>query len=100
MTYLLKAFRHKTSTATDRGARPPPAPTTAAVGVSSPTRATLLVVDDSPVNRDLIRETLEPFGYRVLTAQSVAEGLVRLGAEAPDLILSDLHMPGADGFNF
>jgi two-component system cell cycle response regulator len=75
------------------------APAAAAAAITQPSHATLLVVDDSPVNRELICSTLEPSGYRVLPTQSVTEALALLREEVPDLILSDLHMPGADGFN-
>lgn len=61
--------------------------------------ATILVVDDSAVNRELIRDTLAPLGYEVWLAASVEQALARAKKSAPDLILSDLHMPGADGFN-
>jgi two-component system, cell cycle response regulator len=62
--------------------------------------ARILVVDDSSTNRELIYQTLTPCGYDVRLAESVAEAMRQLGAEMPDLILSDLHMPGEDGFNF
>jgi CheY-like chemotaxis protein len=60
----------------------------------------ILVVDDSHVNRELLRSTLEPCGYRVTLAPSVEEGLALAQQSPPDLILSDLHMPGQDGFMF
>jgi two-component system, cell cycle response regulator len=61
---------------------------------------TILVVDNSPVNIELLRSIFEPFGYEILAAQNIRQGL-RLAREAgPDLILSDLHMPGGDGFDF
>jgi two-component system cell cycle response regulator len=63
-------------------------------------RATILVVDNSRVNIDLARGTLEPFGYRVVAAHTVQEGLALARRAAPDLILSDLHMPGEDGYAF
>ena len=63
------------------------------------TKATVLVVDDSPTNCELIDQTLTPFGYRVRIAHSVQVGLELAAASVPDLILSDLHMPGEDGFN-
>ncbi len=62
--------------------------------------ATILVVDDSPVNLDLIRSTLEPSGYSVLVAKSVEEGIAMARAKRPDLILSDLHMPIETGYRF
>ena len=78
--------------------KPPPAAEPESAIPAAPLRATVLVVDDSPVNRDLIRDTLQPSGYRVRLAQSPAEALELLAVELPDLILSDLHMPGEDGF--
>jgi two-component system cell cycle response regulator len=62
--------------------------------------AVILVVDDAPTNRDLIYQTLTPYGYDVRLADSVADAMLQLAALTPDLILSDLHMPGENGFNF
>lgn len=62
--------------------------------------AVILVVDDAPTNRDLIYQTLTPYGYDVRLADSVPEAMQLLAAFTPDLILSDLHMPGENGFNF
>jgi len=63
-------------------------------------RATLLVVDNSPTNLDLMRSLFEPFGYRVITANNVEAGMALAYQFHPDLILSDVHMPGADGYEF
>jgi two-component system cell cycle response regulator len=62
--------------------------------------ASILVVDDAPTNRELIYQTLTPCGYDVRLADSVASAMQQLRDFTPDLILSDLHMPGEDGFNF
>jgi len=62
--------------------------------------ASILVVDNSPVNLSLMRSTLEPFGYLICTAASVKDGLELARAAPPDMILSDLHMPGLDGYDF
>ena len=64
------------------------------------TGARILVVDDNPVNRELLRATLVPAGYEVKIAGSVSEGLENARAAAFDLILSDIHMPERDGFHF
>jgi two-component system, cell cycle response regulator len=76
-----------------------PAPTvdTASLGVKG---ATILVVDDLPVNRELIRNTLEPFGYMLFFAESAQQGWERAQRDRFDLILCDLHMPNEDGFDF
>lgn len=65
----------------------------------APTRATILIVDDSPVNQELMRSVLEPFGYAVVTAGGVSEALVLAREHSPALIVSDLHMPGQTGFD-
>ena len=72
---------------------PPPAATPAAGG------RTVLVVDNSPVNLSLMRSTLQPFGYEVLSAGSVREALQIAQQRAIDLILSDVHMPGQSGYD-
>ena len=59
----------------------------------------ILVVDDVDSNRELLREILEPLGYRVRTADRVARALELAAEERPDLIVTDLHMPGGDGFH-
>jgi len=61
---------------------------------------TILVVDNSPVNITLSRGMLEPFGYEIISAKSVDEAMQLLEEAKPDLILSDLHMPKKDGFDF
>jgi CheY-like chemotaxis protein len=61
---------------------------------------TLLVVDNSLPNLVLMRSLFEPFGYTVLTASNVADGLELARQAEPDLIISDIHMPGTDGFEF
>ncbi len=63
-------------------------------------RATILVVDDSPVNLHLICSTLEPFGYQVIPAPGPKEAMELARQTRLDLILSDLHMPDQSGFQF
>jgi two-component system cell cycle response regulator len=52
------------------------------------------------VNISLAQNIFEPLGYTVITASSVQEGLVLARWARPDLILSDLHMPDKDGYEF
>jgi two-component system cell cycle response regulator len=82
--------------------RPDTAPVGAAsvAGPDGPAHATLLVVDDAPVNLELMRSIFIPLGYRVVTARSATEALAIAGQSPPDLIISDLHMPEMDGFGF
>jgi len=58
----------------------------------------VLVVDDEPDVRDVLRLVLERHGARVVTAASVAEAVASVEAEAPDLVVSDIGMPEADGY--
>ena len=60
--------------------------------------ATVLVVDDIPANRNLLRDTLEPQGYEVLLAPDGETALKVSHRAQPDLILLDVMMPGLDGF--
>jgi adenylate cyclase len=61
-------------------------------------RPKILAVDDTPHNIKLLEAVLEPRGYTVISASSGPEGLQKVAAEAPDLVLLDIVMPGMDGF--
>lgn len=56
----------------------------------------LLVEDYAPVRENTI-ELLELFGYRTITACNGREGLAAALINIPDLILSDIQMPGMNG---
>jgi len=58
----------------------------------------LVVVDDEPDTREMLRTLLERCGAVVEVAGSSAEGLTLLRRTRPDLLLSDLGMPGEDGY--
>jgi len=60
---------------------------------------TVLYIDDTENNRILVTRRLEKKGYRVLTAESAAEGLQVAGSDRPDLILMDMGMPDLDGWS-
>jgi len=62
------------------------------------TNQTILLVDDSPINLDLLKETLDGLGYRLLDAIDGETALKVAREEIPDLILLDILMPGMDGF--
>ena len=60
----------------------------------------ILLVDDSPFFRNLMAPLLGAAGYDVLTAESADEALkMRESGEAFDVIVSDIEMPGMDGFD-
>ena len=58
----------------------------------------VLVVDDEPDARALVKRLLEDRGAVVRVAASVAEALELLLAEPPDMLVSDIGMPGEDGY--
>jgi putative nucleotidyltransferase with HDIG domain len=58
----------------------------------------ILVVDDEPMIREILRETLEQEGHRVAEAENGKVACDRVHAEAFDLILTDVKMPVMDGF--
>jgi CheY-like chemotaxis protein len=59
--------------------------------------ATVLVVEDNALNLKLVRDVLGHAGYRVLEAGDAEHGIEIARAEAPDLILMDIQLPGIDG---
>src|SRR6185295_12465931 len=62
--------------------------------------ATILVVDDDKSLRDLLRIHLSSAGYDVQVAEdAIAAGYMVLRSP-PDLIITDVHMPHMDGFEF
>jgi CheY-like chemotaxis protein len=58
----------------------------------------VLVAEDNPVNRELLREVLESHGYTVIEACDGEEALRRIEATPPDILLLDLGMPVMDGY--
>ena len=63
-------------------------------------RAHLLVVDDSPFQRDFISASLRESGFEVTTADNGIEALNRLFERVPDAIVSDVMMPELSGYQF
>ena len=61
------------------------------------TRANVLVVDDEPLLRDFLEETLRRAGHEVTAASGGTEGLSRVSERTPDLVLLDIRMKGSDG---
>lgn len=62
--------------------------------------ALVLFVDNMQTNIDLVRSVLEPSGYEVHAALSAREGIDLAQRTKPDLIVSDVHMPHQDGYEF
>lgn len=60
--------------------------------------ARILLVEDNPLNRDMLSRRLSRKGFEVLLAGDGAAGLTAAAAEQPDLILMDLSLPVMDGW--
>ncbi len=66
------------------------------MGHSSP--ALILIVDDSPLNTQVLGNIFSKSGYRLATAKNGLEALDYVNRKLPDLILLDIMMPEMDGF--
>jgi protein-histidine pros-kinase len=60
--------------------------------------ATILIIDDRPTNRDVLRTVLGYKDHCVIEAEDGAEGLEMARATRPDLIIADILMPRMDGY--
>ncbi len=62
--------------------------------------ATILIIEDSIIQAEMLRRLLVGAGYEVLTAHDGSQGFVMARAIRPDLVISDVTMPVMDGFEF
>lgn len=60
-------------------------------------RHSVLIIDDAPVNRELIATLLQQLGFHAIEAASGSEGIAKAQSACPSLILTDILMPGMDG---
>ncbi len=67
-------------------------------GLSNNHKGKILVVDDIPVNIQLMQKYLSPVGYDILFARNGEEALTEVQNGNPDLVLLDVMMPKMDGF--
>jgi CheY-like chemotaxis protein len=58
----------------------------------------ILVADDTPTGRELVRTVLEGSGFEIFEAKDGLEAVESARAILPDLIILDIHMPKLDGF--
>lgn len=61
-------------------------------------KTTILIVDDTPANLDILFEHLRQENFKVLVAENGPSALERANYYKPDIILLDVMMPGIDGF--
>ena len=62
--------------------------------------ATILIVDDEPILRQLFQKVIEHDGHTVMTASNGREALEVMREQVPDLIMLDMQMPAMDGTTF
>ncbi len=79
-------------------AAPTPIARGPARGVPADGRRTVVVIDDDPLDLDLVEAVLTPEGYTVARAASGEEGVRLVRQEHPLVVLLDLRMPDMDGF--
>ncbi len=60
---------------------------------------TILVVDDEPDTREMLKVGLEHCGAEVMVAGSAAEAFYAIASRIPDVMISDIGMPGEDGYD-
>ena len=68
------------------------------MAASGSRQSTILVVDDDPVMRLLVGKALERAGYRVSVVDNGYAALNAIDDAIPDLVVSDVQMPGLSGF--
>lgn len=81
-----------------REVSPPASAAGADVETETEAGAVVLVVDDDPEHRTLVRLVLEAKRYRVITATNGREAVATATKERPDAIVMDGSMPEMDGF--
>src|ERR1700752_3167984 len=73
-------------------------PMNAGNGPKPVSRGSVLIVDDDPIVRSLVRATLESDGFGVIEANDGVEGWERYEQYRPGLLLVDVVMPRMDGY--
>ncbi|MEK7376396.1 MAG: response regulator [Candidatus Margulisiibacteriota bacterium] len=58
----------------------------------------ILIIDDEKDVVEILKAILEHEGYETIEANDGREGIVRTKVELPDLVITDINMPGMDGF--
>jgi two-component system, chemotaxis family, chemotaxis protein CheY len=68
--------------------------------MSADDKIRVLVLDDDPAMQSLLLKQLQANGLEVVIARDGLDGLMRLESFAPDVIVSDVSMPGLNGLEF
>ncbi|HEY7547594.1 MAG TPA: response regulator [Blastocatellia bacterium] len=59
---------------------------------------TILVVEDSPTEMQIVKNALQSRGYNVITAANGEEGIEKAHRERPQLVVLDIILPGKNGY--
>ncbi|MCM1468570.1 MAG: response regulator, partial [Alistipes sp.] len=62
------------------------------------TKADVLIIDDVEINRAILEEIIEDMGCRPILAESGEEALKLIQEARPQLVLTDISMPGMNGY--
>ncbi|GAB7524631.1 ATP-binding response regulator [Paraburkholderia sp. 2C] len=81
----------------NHGTRVRPPRVSASVPVAAAAPRLVLVVDDNEINRRVVARQLDVLGYRSMVAPGVDDALAAMMRQCFDLVITDLHMPGASG---
>jgi CheY-like chemotaxis protein len=65
--------------------------------IQKPVKARVLLVENDPLNRQIVGELIESLGHTVILAEGGREAIDKYQSEPPDLVLMDIRMPGLDG---
>jgi two-component system, OmpR family, phosphate regulon response regulator PhoB len=60
----------------------------------------LLLIEDEAQQRDVLKLMFEAEGYNVVGAETAEEGLMHIKQTIPDVVVTDVKLPGIDGFTF
>lgn len=66
--------------------------------MSKPCIHTILLIDDNPLQRELLSKMLAKDGYSVIAAEEVMEAMLEIATKKIDLIITDIEMPTVSGF--
>jgi len=61
-------------------------------------RPSILAIDDDPDMLATLRAMLEPAGFDVMVASTLVDAIAKVNIAAPDCIVTDIYMPGGDGY--
>jgi signal transduction histidine kinase len=97
-TAVIDSDEHANDDDADGDDERPTGPLPASGGKTDLTGISVLVVDNEPDARGLVKAILENAGATVVAVESAAEAMAEISRQRPDVLLSDIGMPGEDGY--